>query len=121
MTRIQMSVAFGMWLAVFGGIYLFCNVIIFNSPHFKEQRPLYLVECIYMMSQVITTVGYGDITPAFPRGQIFVALYVLMAIFVIANIVSEVIDYVAKRAELYRSEQRAVMHREVIEDHRADS
>lgn len=120
MSNIQVTVATIMWLAVFGGIYLFCNVILFQSAHFSKHRPLYLVECIYLMSQVITTVGYGDITPAYPRGQLFVSFYVLAAIFVIANIVSELVDYVAQRAEKYRAEMRAIAQREQFQEEQTD-
>lgn len=84
-----------MLTVLFGGLYLFTNVILFESVHFDQTRPLTIVECIYFMSQVITTVGYGDIVPAKPRGQVFVALYVLGALFVIGMIVSQVIEHCA--------------------------
>jgi len=65
------------------------------------------VECIYFMSQVITTVGYGDICPAKPRGQVFVGLYVLGALFLIAMIISSLTDHMVKLAEDYKEKQRA--------------
>ena len=68
-----------LWLG--SGIYLFTQMLLFNSVHFDvEERTLTLVETIYLLSQIITTVGYGDITPSRMRGQIFVALYVFFAI-----------------------------------------
>merc|ERR1719241_2864 len=82
-----------MLCVLFGGLYLFTNIILFKSGHFEEVRSLTTVECIYFMSQIITTVGYGDITPAKPRGQVFVALYVLGALFVIAMLVSQIIEH----------------------------
>jgi len=54
------------------------------------------------MSQVITTVGYGDIYPAMPRGQVFVALYVLGALFVIAMLVSQAIDHCVRLLHEHR-------------------
>jgi hypothetical protein len=92
-TRTQKVVGALMLVVLFGGLYLFTNVILFQSGHFKQTRPLTMIECIYFMSQVITTVGYGDITPAKTRGQVFVALYVLGALFVIAMLVSQLIDH----------------------------
>jgi len=86
---------------------LFTNVILFQSGHFEGIRPLTMIECIYFMSQVITTVGYGDITPAKPRGQVFVALYVLGALFVIAMLVSQVIDHFT---ELLHKKKEAMFH-----------
>lgn len=92
-TQTQKIVGVMVLVVLFGGLYLFTNIILFQSIHFKENRPLTMIECIYFMSQVITTVGYGDITPAKVRGQVFVALYVLGALFVIAMLVSQVVDH----------------------------
>merc|ERR1719507_925968 len=80
-----------------GGIWLFTNLLFFQSSHFEGIRSLTLVECVYLMSQVLTTVGYGDITPAKPRAQVFVALYVLFSLLLIANTVSEVSNSIADR------------------------
>jgi len=102
MTKTQMIVGAVMMVTVFGGFWLFTNIIYFQSPHFEKSRPLTLVECIYVMAQIITTVGYGDVTPAKPRGQIFVGLYVLGALFVIAMIISDLTDHVINAARAYR-------------------
>lgn len=101
-TRTQKVVGAVMLTVLFGGLYLFTNIILFQSVHFKSVRPLTIVECIYFMSQVITTVGYGDITPAKVRGQVFVGLYVLGALFVIAMLVSDVTNHVTLAADKYR-------------------
>ncbi|CAE8706136.1 unnamed protein product [Polarella glacialis] len=53
------------------------------------------------MSQIITTMGYGDITQAKPLGQVFVGLYVLGALFVISMLVSQLTAHVAQMAEEY--------------------
>lgn len=80
-----------------GGIFLFTQILFFQSSHFDGIRSLTLVECVYLMSQVLTTVGYGDITPAKPRAQVFVALYVLFSLLLIANTVSEVANWMLER------------------------
>jgi voltage-gated potassium channel Kch len=105
-----------MWLAIFGGYYLFTNVIIFQSGHFPEPRTLSIVECTYLMSQVITTVGYGDITPAYPRGQVFVGAYVLMALFVIANVMSDLVGHITESAARYRANMAASAQEEVADE-----
>lgn len=101
-TKTQWLVAGSMWIAIFGGMYMFTNIVLFQSGHFKQVRTLSIVECIYLMSQVITTVGYGDITPAHPRGQVFVGMYVLMSIFVIAMIVSDMVALVMNTVQRYQ-------------------
>jgi len=104
LTRSQMAVGALLVVTVFGGFYLFTNIILFQSIHFDRIRSLTVVECIYLMSQIITTVGYGDITPAYPRGMLFVALYVLGALFVIAMLVSELIEHLFKAVETYKTD-----------------
>jgi len=58
------------------------------------------------MTQVITTVGYGDITPAYPRGQIFVGIYVLLSFFVIALLISQMQALVMERVAKYKEKLR---------------
>jgi len=98
-TKTQIAVGGAMVVIVFGGFFLFTNVVLFQSVHFDRHRPLTVIECIYLMAQVITTVGYGDITPAYPRGQLFVGLYVLGALFVIAMVVSDMIEHALKTVQ----------------------
>mmetsp|Transcript_35747 Transcript_35747/g.83715 ORF Transcript_35747/g.83715 Transcript_35747/m.83715 type:complete len:362 (+) Transcript_35747:73-1158(+) len=38
----------------------------------------------YIITQIVTTIGYGDHTPSTPGGRIFMALYVLAALVVLA-------------------------------------
>jgi len=92
-----------MWMALFGGLFLFTNVILFQSPHFEEIRSLTIIECTYFMTQVITTVGYGDVTPAKHRGQLFVGVYVVLSFFVIALLVSEMQSIVVSRVQKYKT------------------
>merc|ERR1740130_2171596 len=102
-TKTQIGVGAAMLVVVLGGFYLFTNIILFQSGHFKEIRSLTVVECIYFMSQVITTVGYGDITPAKIRGQVFVGMYVLGALFIISMVISDLAKYMVEAAAEYKS------------------
>eukprot|EP00928_Gymnodinium_smaydae_P009016 TRINITY_DN13327_c0_g1_i1.p1 TRINITY_DN13327_c0_g1~~TRINITY_DN13327_c0_g1_i1.p1 ORF type:complete len:450 (-),score=119.32 TRINITY_DN13327_c0_g1_i1:149-1423(-) len=101
-TKTEMTLSAALWVTLFGGLYLFTNIILFQSGHFKQVRPLTIIECIYLMSQVITTVGYGDITPAKPRGQVFVGLYVLGALFVISFLISQLTSSIARAHAEYQ-------------------
>jgi voltage-gated potassium channel Kch len=98
-TRIQAIVFFLMWVILFGGVFLFTQILYFNSAHFETVRHLTIVEAVYFLSQVLTTVGYGDVTPATSRAQVFVGLYVLFSLLVIANVISEVGDCIAKHVK----------------------
>jgi hypothetical protein len=98
-TKTQLTQFVVMWIVFFGGVYLFTNVLYFQSVHFETIRRLTIVEAVYLMSQILTTVGYGDITPAKPRGQVFVALYVLFSLLVLANVFSECTEIITARAK----------------------
>jgi len=96
--HIAESVCLYVWL--FGGLYLFTHVILFQSPHFHgEIRTLDLRESIYFFAQIVTTVGYGDITPARPRGRIFVGVSVLFSISLVAKMMSSVSSMVHTKVE----------------------
>jgi hypothetical protein len=84
-----------MYISLFFGLYLFTHIVMFNAYHWPADKPraLTLVECVYFMATVISTVGYGDITPAFPRGQIFVGIYVICSILVISILISDFVGH----------------------------
>jgi hypothetical protein len=98
-TKVQLSQFVTMWIVFFSGVYLFTNVLYFQSIHFESIRRLTVVESVYLLAQILTTVGYGDITPAKPRGQVFIAFYVLFSLLVLANVFSECTDLITKRAK----------------------
>jgi len=106
--QVMESLVLYIWLA--GGLYLFTNVLIFQSPHFEHPRTLSMEEAVYLYAQILTTVGYGDITPARPRGQLFVGLFVLCALLLIAGMMSELMeifeDLMENRIEMLSKEAK---------------
>jgi hypothetical protein len=93
------SAAMMVWLV--SCLFLFTHVVQFQSVHFSGMRPLTLVETIYLMAQVLTTVGHGDITPATPNAQVAVGLYVFFTILLIADMVSAVVNLAISRTQDY--------------------
>lgn len=98
-TKTQYVQFFVMWIVFFSGLYLFTHVLYFQSVHFETIRRLTVVEAVYLLSQILTTVGYGDITPAKPRGQVFVGLYVLFSLLVLANVFGECVEIITTRTK----------------------
>lgn len=121
-THIVQSGTLLVWLV--SCLYLFTHVVYFESIHFSGQRPLTLVETIYLMAQVLTTVGHGDINPATPNAQVIVALYVFFTIVLIADMVSAVVhlaitrtnDYTKKLTQFYLDRQAQVAKRTQLVD-----
>eukprot|EP00928_Gymnodinium_smaydae_P065563 TRINITY_DN4867_c0_g1_i1.p1 TRINITY_DN4867_c0_g1~~TRINITY_DN4867_c0_g1_i1.p1 ORF type:complete len:390 (+),score=33.65 TRINITY_DN4867_c0_g1_i1:67-1236(+) len=91
-----------MFLWLIGAMYLFTSVIKFNSPHFgSEQRHLSMIESIYLLAQIITTVGYGDITPASLDGKMTVGIWSAISVLLVADIVFTALDLASTRAKSY--------------------
>jgi len=92
------GVALFIWLSC--GLIFFTQLVEFQSPHFgSDFRTLTLVEAVYLFAQILTTVGYGDITPAHAGGQAIVACFVFATIILIAELISELSTIVLERAE----------------------
>lgn len=87
--------------------YLFCNVAKFESGsgHFKGQRSLTIVEAVYLLSQILTTVGYGDITPADWFCQVWVALNVIIALCMYGSCIMECLTRIAERVKAHIAER----------------
>lgn len=114
-TVITEGICLVIWLVT--GLVMFTQVFYFSSPHFGDAvRTLTLVEAVYLFAQIITTVGYGDIIPAFLGGQIFVGCFVFCAIMLIATMVSEVSAMIVTRTEerLAKAVEEASKH---VRDH----
>lgn len=82
-------------------LILFTNFLSFNSGsgHWDGARPLTIVEAVYVLAQILTTVGYGDITPAYPVAQVWVAINVILALCLYGSIVMEVADMVTQKMQ----------------------
>jgi voltage-gated potassium channel Kch len=76
------------------GIAAFTQVLLFNNP----PRHLSVIESLYLSVQIITTVGYGDLTPSKPEGQVFVACYILVGVTLVAVLVGELLERAVNRA-----------------------
>jgi len=113
-TRTQIITFTVMWIVFAVGITLFHKHLLFQSAHFDHQRSLTLVECVYLMSQILTTVGYGDITPANETSQVVVAVYVMVSLCIIANVASEAAAAIEKQAARMASQLRKLMQQNVV-------
>lgn len=64
----------------------------------KQKEGLTMIQTAYLCIQILTTVGYGDLTPSTPEGRLFVCAYVLSALVMVAALISELCDYLVKTA-----------------------
>merc|ERR1719323_1171061 len=76
--EIKLTIAFAVWLLA--GIFSFQTYWDFT-----------LTDSLYLMAQIITTVGYGDAVPTTDEGCICMAIYVLWGVVVVAGFVSSLI------------------------------
>jgi hypothetical protein len=99
-SMVSLCEGIGLFAWLIAGLFLFTQVMIFQSPHFGDElRPLTLIEAVYLFAQIFTTVGYGDITPAHTRGQVLVGFFVFLAIMLIADMVSQLANILVARAK----------------------
>jgi hypothetical protein len=108
-TRTQIITFAVMWFVLAGGIILLHKQLLFQSAHFEHHRSLTLVECVYLMSQILTTVGYGDITPANELSQVVIAVYVMLSLLIIANVASEAAAAIENQAVRMAAQLRKLM------------
>lgn len=85
------------WIAV--GMFVFTQVVHFNTAIGDNNRMLSLIEAAYLCTQILTTVGYGDYTPTNWEGQLFVACFVMIGVVVIAVVFTEVLKIIIQRGE----------------------
>jgi potassium channel subfamily K len=82
-----------LWVMV--GLTAFSGEVL---PITKHEEGLTMIETVYLCVQILTTVGYGDLTPASPSGRLFVCAYALSALVMVAGLISELADYLVKKA-----------------------
>jgi len=82
MTKVLICVAI-IWVMV--GIFTFTGYFHFSD----ELRHLSVIESLYLSVQILTTIGYGDLTPKTVSGEIFMVIYVMVGVTLIATLTAE--------------------------------
>jgi len=77
------------WLLT--GVASFTCVIEFGDLGTKG-RHLTICEAVYLCAQIVTTVGYGDLTPAHPAGEVFVMIYMVVAVGLLAGLLTQMLE-----------------------------
>ena len=82
-------------------IIYFASGVIFYS-HFEN---LSVLRSLYFCVVTFTTVGYGDVVPTNKICKIFTCVFVLVGLGIVANIVSDLIEYIIEMREKVRKEK----------------
>merc|ERR1719387_2538908 len=59
----------------------------------------HLVTAVYVMVQIITTIGYGDITFKTESMKLYTAIYVLVGLMIVAGLVTNIVNFLLDRQE----------------------
>jgi len=78
------------------GLVVFTHVMVFV----EERRHLTAIEAIYLSSQILTTVGYGDFTPSTSAGYVFIAFYTLIGVTFFGWLFAELYEYGTSKKQL---------------------
>lgn len=68
-------------------------------PWGADKQPYTVIEAIYLMAQIITTVGYGDETPICQGGMMYTCCYILFAVLVLSSLLTALTEHVLKRQQ----------------------
>lgn len=71
------------------GIVVFTQELTFG----KERRHLTVIEAVYLCSQIMTTVGYGDFAPSTKVGFGFIACYLLLGVTFFGLLFAELLNF----------------------------
>merc|ERR550537_1804005 len=63
------------------------------------------ITALYVMVQIITTIGYGDITFATETMKLFTAFYILIGLMIIAGLVSSIVTSIIEKQEHFLRKQ----------------
>jgi hypothetical protein len=64
------------------------------------------VDSFYFSAVSLTTVGYGDITPATDKGKLFTVLYLFVGIGIIASTINNLIKNQAAKRRIKEHQQK---------------
>ena len=74
-------------------VYFAAGIVVLTLQ--QEWRPS---TSLYVVVQIITTIGYGDVTVSH-HGKVFMTFYVLLGTVIVANVVNNIFDSLLQRAE----------------------
>merc|ERR1719424_2001292 len=83
------------WLS--SGVFGFTKLVHFKIAPGGEVRHLNVVEAVYLCMQIMTTVGYGDLTPSDPAGQVLVSLFILLGVVLVGVVFTEMLKALMRR------------------------
>jgi voltage-gated potassium channel Kch len=68
---------------------------------FSRWEEFDLITCLYILVQIVTTIGYGDITPHTSQGRIFLVVFVMVTLVVLAYVLNLAVKKVTEREEAF--------------------
>lgn len=78
------------WLGL--GLVMYPSGMVVEGP---DGTGLTMVQTVYLMSQILTTSGYGDLVPKTTPGMLFTTFYVLFCALLVSAATFEILDRVA--------------------------
>ena len=85
------------------------GILTMGATYFHFEQNLSWVDSFYFCTVTLTTVGYGDITPESNEAKLFIMIYILSGIGVIASFANLIIKNSALRREYKRARRNNKM------------
>jgi len=81
-------------------LWLLTGLAAYTSGYIVEGKHgggLTVVQSLYLMSQVATTVGYGDLVPQSQVGMVFSICYILFSSLIISAVITQAVDFLVAK------------------------
>ncbi len=103
------------------GIFAFLIFLALGIGIFPVVEGWSYLQAVYFSIATLTTIGYGDISPATPSGRLFAVFYVLFGVAIIGAAVGIVGEYVVQVRTFAAAERKAAAQKQAMEEDNSDS
>ncbi len=76
------------------------GMLVIGATFFHHVQKLSWLDAFYFCTISLTTVGYGDITPASPVAKVFIMVYILVGIGILATFANLIVKRAVVKREL---------------------
>jgi len=96
-TLTHCTLAFSVSLWVSFGMVAFMSGLVVEGP--DGTGGLSVVQSIYLMTQLVSTIGYGDLVPKHKFGMVCCTIYILFSSLFISAVVTTLVDSVVRKQQ----------------------
>jgi len=82
------------WRTLQGPVVALVMYFVVGYMYYSFTEGWNLVDCIYFSVEIVTTVGYGDISPTGDKSMVFTSFYIVAALTIVAASLSKILSII---------------------------